>query len=182
MKKLCVIFLAVVGLSACSSLPTELVTDSKQPVTNYQQWVNTNPSQTVDVRLGGVISKVTNLQDKTRIEIVNLPIDAAGKPDISQEPQGRFVAYLDGFVEPMTFSQGRLITVAGKSMPPETDKVGDYNYTFPVMNATGQHLWTIEKTTYIENDFMMGGCFRGAWRCGGFGYGPTRAEVIQQVK
>lgn len=181
MKRYCWLFLMLIGLSACSSLPPELETTSTQPISDYQQWINTDPNKVVDVRLGGVIAKVTNLKDKTRIEIVNLPISSTGKPSLEQDPEGRFVAYVDGFLDPMAYKNGRLITVAGKSAAPEQGKVGDYSYTFPVLNATGQRLWTIEKTTYIENnDLWMGGCFRSSIFCQG--YGPSRARVIQQVK
>ncbi|WP_105902444.1 Slp family lipoprotein [Vibrio gangliei] len=181
MKKLSVFLFVLIDIAGCSSLPTELETQSQQPITDYQQWVNSDPDQTADVRLGGVITKVTNLQDKTRLEIVNLPISSAGKPSLEADPKGRFVAYVDGFLDPVTYAKGRLITVAGKSMPPETGKVGDYTYTFPVMQASGQRLWQIEKTTYIDNnDFWIGGCWRGSIFCSS--YGPTRARVVEQVK
>ncbi len=184
MKRILILIGCLFWLTACSSLPDDLVSEdhNAEVMDNYQQWVNTSPDSVLDVRMGGVISKVTNLKDKSRIEIVNLPISSSGRPDITQEPQGRFIAYVKGFIEPMTYTKGRLITVVGKGLQPETDKVGEYDYTFPVMEAYGQHLWTIETTTYVENDAMMGGCFRGGFRCGAYGYGPSRTQVIQQVK
>lgn len=181
MKKLCVILFILVGLTACASLPPELATQSEQPITDYQQWLNSDPAQAQEVRLGGVITKVTNLKDKTRLEIVNLPISKAGRPSLDADPKGRFVAYVDGFLDPVAYANGRLITVAGQSMPPEQGKVGEYAYTFPVMKATGQRLWQIEKTTYIENnDFWAGDCWRGSLFC--HGYGPSRARVVEELK
>lgn len=181
MKKLCLILVILVGLSACASLPPELATQSQQPITDYQQWVNSDPKQSHEVRLGGVIAKVTNLKDRTRLEIVNLPISSTGKPSLDDDPKGRFVAYVDGFLDPIAYANGRLITVAGSSLEPEVGKVGDYDYTFPVVQVTGQRLWQIEKTTYIENnDFWVGGCWSRSLFC--HGYGPTRARVVEEVK
>lgn len=57
----------------CSSLPTELEASSEPVITDYQEWVNQLP-EAKDVRLGGVIAKVTNLKDKSRVEVVNMPI------------------------------------------------------------------------------------------------------------
>ncbi|MGV3002405.1 Slp family lipoprotein [Vibrio sp. E150_018] len=181
MKKYGLLFLILIGLSACSSLPPELEATSEQPITDYQQWVNSNPDKSVEVRLGGIITKVTNLSDQTRIEIVNLPISSNGKPSLESDPKGRFVAYVDGFLEPVNYKPGRLITVVGQSTEPEKGKVGEYSYTFPTLKANGQRLWTIEKSTYIENDdWWMRGCLRGSTFC--HNYGPTRARVIQEVK
>ncbi len=83
-----------------------------------------------DVRLGGIIAKVDNFKDKTRLEIVNLPISKSGKPDIDEEPTGRFVAYFDGYLEPVAFSEGRLVTVVGKGAGEEEGKIGEHGYIF----------------------------------------------------
>ncbi|OEF24048.1 Slp family lipoprotein [Vibrio rumoiensis] len=197
MKRLLLIALTFLGLTACSTLPEELnahTTDA--PITNYQQWesVSSDPTKAApekDVRLGGIITQITNQKEKTRIEIANLPISSTGKPDINQKPEGRFVAYVDGFLDPVNYAKGRLITVVGKTLPPEKGKVGDYEYTFPVMNSYGQRLWVIQENTYISRDYYWrGGCGRGAYRCRGYGYGygaypvyaPVRVDTVKEVK
>ncbi len=85
-------FTAVILLSACTSLPTELSASSEETViSDYNTWVDPSTSQDSEVRLGGVIASITNLKDKTRIEVVNVPIDSVGRPSVKVEPQGRFV-------------------------------------------------------------------------------------------
>ncbi len=88
-----------------------------------------------DVRLGGIIAKVDNFKDKTRLEIVNLPISKSGKPDIDEEPTGRFIAYFDGYLEPVAFSEGRLLTVVGKGAGEEEGKIGEHEYVFPIIKG-----------------------------------------------
>ncbi|MGT0150216.1 Slp family lipoprotein [Vibrio metschnikovii] len=82
-------------------------------ITDYHQWL-AQPSDTVnEVRLGGVIAQVTNLVDRTRIEVVNLPIDKAGKPLLTDEPQGRFIGYIDGLSTRLLMVKVRLVTFIG---------------------------------------------------------------------
>ncbi|MFV0575636.1 MAG: Slp family lipoprotein [Vibrio sp.] len=186
MKKYCLILMMLLGVSACATLPPEL--ETTQPlITDYQQWstqlANSKQSDlktSSDVRMGGVISKLTNLEDSTRLEIVNLPISSTGRPALDVEPEGRFVAYIKGFLDPVAYKEGRLITVQGKSKPTEKGKVGQYDYQFPVIEASAHHLWQIKTTTYIDDPFW-GDCYRGSIFCDGY-YGPARATVIQELK
>lgn len=164
----------------CSSLPEELNANSEQVVTDYQEWVNTVPDAG-DVRLGGVIAKVTNLQDKTRVEVVNLPISSSGKPDIDAEPKGRFVGYIDGYVEPLSFAEGRLVTLVGTSSGTEDGTVGDYPYTFPVMNVYNQRLWQITERVVI-NDFAPTYYSCRSLHCRSFQTMPKSGRVIQDVE
>lgn len=72
--------------------------------------------------MGGVVANISNQKDRTRVELVNLPIDSAGRPNIHQEPQGRFVAYVPGFLDPITYGEGRLLTLYGTTAPSEQAK------------------------------------------------------------
>ncbi len=142
--KFLILFFVIGSLFGCATMPAELSTNNPQVIINYQNWV---PETQVgsEVRLGGVIADVKNQQSKTRIEIVNLPLTSSGKPDISRDPKGRYIVYLQGFVDPVTLSKGRLISVIGKSKAPEMSMVGEYQGQFPVMEASGFHLWRVEE-------------------------------------
>ena len=83
MQRLLLITLTILTLTACSTLPEELNTRTADaPITDYQQWKNTPLVSKKEVRLGGVITKITNQKDKTRIEIANIPISSIGKPEL----------------------------------------------------------------------------------------------------
>ncbi|ELE1961537.1 Slp family lipoprotein [Vibrio vulnificus] len=173
--------IALLGLAACSSLPQELTAQNQDVLTDYQIFAESQGMVTQDVRLGGVIAKVDNLKDKTRIEIVNLPIDKNGKPDISQEPNGRFVAYLDGYLEPVAFSQGRLITVVGTAAGEDQGKIGEYDYVFPVVKSYGYRLWTIEERVRVyDTSSYLYPCY--SITCRQMRDFPRDGKIIQDVK
>tara|TARA_Y100001956_G_scaffold79903_1_gene94107 strand:+ start:1899 stop:2453 length:555 start_codon:yes stop_codon:yes gene_type:complete len=175
-----IIFGSAILLSACSTLPDNLKSEDPLLVTNYATWLSAQQSQP-QVRLGGVIAKVTNLKDKTRVEVVNLPINSNGKPDISQEPQGRFIGYIDGFVEPVSFAEGRLITLLGEGREGEKGSVGEHEYTYPVMQVEGFHLWRIEERVRTQEvDSYLYPC-RSLY-CRDIRYGTRQGKVIQEVK
>ncbi len=50
-----------------------------------------------EVRLGGIIAAIDNEKQRTRIEVVSLPLTSDGRPKLDAKPQGRFVGYADGF-------------------------------------------------------------------------------------
>lgn len=178
--KLLFILSGATMLSACSSLPETLKSDNPQVITDYAQW-QSQVDASNEVRLGGLVANVTNLEDKTRVEVVNLPIDSSGKPDITQEPQGRFVAYIQGFADPVTLSTGRLISLLGNAQASEQGKVGDYLYDFPVMQVKGYHLWRIEERVIIHDfDSYLYPC-HGLY-CRESRYGPRQGTVIQEVR
>lgn len=180
MYKLPLVLFATLLLVACSHLPQSLQSSAENVLTNYSAWGEDTPNA-APVRLGGVIAKVTNLKDKTRVEVVNLPIGSNGKPDINEEPSGRFVAYVDGFADPVTLSEGRLITLLGVTMGEESGQVGEYNYTFPVMKSSGYHLWRIEERVIVrEFDSYLYPC-RGL-HCRTLQPTTKQGTVIQQVK
>ncbi|MGF1908225.1 Slp family lipoprotein [Vibrio kasasachensis] len=177
-RAICV--LALFALTACTSIPEQLASDNPNIVTDYLVWQQQldNP---VDVRMGGVIANVKNLEDRTRIEVVNLPINSVGKPDINQEPNGRFVAYINGFQDPVAFSEGRLITLLGQSTGSEVSPVGEYEYDFPVMAVKGFRLWRIEERVIInETGSYLYPC-RGIY-CRDIHYSTRQGRVIQDVK
>ncbi|WP_319536487.1 Slp family lipoprotein [uncultured Vibrio sp.] len=176
------ILFAVVGLSACSSLPEELNATTEQVLTDYKTFAESEGVASQDVRLGGIIAKVDNLKDKTRVEIVNLPISESGKPDISQDPEGRFAVYFDGYVEPVAFSQGRLVTVVGKSAGEEAGKIGEHEYIFPLIKGQGYRLWTIEERvrTY-DTPLFLYPCYSINCRMERHDF-PQDGRIIKQVK
>jgi outer membrane lipoprotein len=177
------LFLCILFLAGCSSLPKELTSSQTNTLIEYNAFVTAAQNdENVEVRLGGVIARIDNLKDTTRIEIVNLPISSSGKPDLSQEPTGRFVVYLDGFIDPITYSVGRLVTVLGQSTGIEEANVGEFLYPFPVINGSALHLWQIQEYV-MSNDIDMSYMPCTGARC--FhqrSIESRRGKVVQEVK
>lgn len=102
------------------------------------------PDQYADrhVIWGGRIVKVTNRSDRTEIELLAYPLDGAQRPQSDDDPEGRFIAVVPGYLEPLNYPQGRLVTVSGHVKDARMGKVGGAGYTFPVVATSAHHLWT----------------------------------------
>ncbi len=168
-------------LTACSTLPENLASTDPDIVTDYQIWLSKGTEQPYSLRLGGVVASVTNLDDRTRVEMVNLPISSDGKPNLNVEPSGRFVAYVHGYIEPMSFAEGRLVTFLGNNMGTEKGQVGDFEKTYPVMDVSAFRLWRIQERVAID---QMGSYM---YPCNGINCRyhhsiSTQGRIIQEVK
>ena len=91
---------------------------------------------------GGTILDTRNLKDSTRIEVLAYPLDSSQRPVLGSKPLGRFIIQQQGYLEPATFSQGRLLSVIGSVGESQSGKVGDSAYIYPVINAEKLHLWS----------------------------------------
>lgn len=129
-------------LAGCASVPESIQVDENMPLVTYQQAAS-NPDGNVDkaVRWGGVVALVENLAESTMIEMVHYDLRSYGRPLLSNQSVGRFRVYVDGFLDPMVFEQGRLVTFAGKFNGVEEGTVGEHNYVFPSIKSSGYHLW-----------------------------------------
>ncbi|WP_261815665.1 Slp family lipoprotein [Vibrio gallicus] len=180
MAKALVLFISLF-VAGCASLPEPIDSQDINITTDYQGWINTAPQEVTSVRLGGVIAKVSNEANRTRLEIVNLPISNNGKPNLNIEPEGRFVAYIDGFVDPVTYAKGRLVTVLGEASGYEQGMVGKFEYRFPVLKVSGYHLWKIKETVIIDDSPSSMFPCRSLY-CREVRIGPSTGQVIQQVE
>ena len=69
--------------------------------------------QCKSIRLGGKVLTAQALPNKTKIEVLSYPVySTSAKPMIDEQPNGRFITYLDGFVEPESLKD-QFITIGG---------------------------------------------------------------------
>ncbi|MEL6113691.1 Slp family lipoprotein [Photobacterium sp. SP02] len=181
MKK-SILALALMVLNGCSQLPDSLQTSTETPVTDLTLVIEDPQGvQGKEVRLGGVIASVVNEASRTRLEIASLPIDKSGKPERNASPQGRFIAYVDGFADPIEYAQGKLVTVAGQLRGSEAGKIGDFDYTYPVVFAKGQQIWQIKEQIRVDDVSAYYRCL--GIRCQYIHYGlrPDNLDVQYRV-
>lgn len=91
--------------------------------------------------LGGDIITTQNLTDGTRVEILQKPLDGAGRPYDTDQSEGRFMAQCDTYLDPAIYAPGRQLTVAGRVLGAYTDKIGDTAYVYPLLTCLEIHLW-----------------------------------------
>ena len=95
-----------------------------------------------DVRWGGKIAGVENHATETWVEVVQEPLNHFGRPIESDSSEGRFIARIDGFLDPRVYTKNRLITVAGTLEKTVQRPIGEYQYTYPLMHAVVYYMWS----------------------------------------
>jgi outer membrane lipoprotein len=102
-----------------------------------------NPSELRDktVMLGGVIVESVNKTDGTYIEVIQKPLDSRGHPEETDLSMGRFIVFSGEFLDPLIYSKGRELTVAGELVGGKKGIVGGQEYTYPLIRSREMHLF-----------------------------------------
>ena len=90
---------------------------------------------------GGSILSTRNLETTTQIEVLAYPLNASHKPMLDSTPLGRFIIEHKGYLEPATYKKGLSISVLGEVSKVQKGKVGESDYTYPVLSARKIYLW-----------------------------------------
>lgn len=93
------------------------------------------------VRWGGTIIAVDNDADESRLEIIARPLRRDGRPQEVDTSAGRFMAVVDGFLDPAIFIEGRDITVYGLLEGERVGRIGERDYAYPLVRAVEYQLW-----------------------------------------
>ncbi|MDF3124339.1 Slp family lipoprotein [Rheinheimera sp. 1928-s] len=139
-KKFAVIALSLMILAGCASYPEQVRIADNVALTSYENAAQQN----IDfgtARWSGVIAEVSNKANQTRLEVVYFPSGTNGRPHVSDQTKGRFVAYIKGFLDPMVYQPGKSVTVLGELTRSEIGKVDEYEYRYPVIKDATVYLW-----------------------------------------
>ena len=93
------------------------------------------------VRWGGEILEVENLENETRFTVLATPLTSGGEPKTTDNSGGRFIANVPVFLDPKIYATGRQLTVSGSVVRFEDRKVGEFAYRYPVVQADSYYLW-----------------------------------------
>ena len=132
------LLLLAVPLVACMRPPQQLA-GKFDPITIPE--AQATPREGVAVRWGGTLVGTHPEKDQTCFEIAAFQLDGQARPRRSDSSPGRFVACAPGFFDPAVYQPGREITVVGALHGNTAGRVGDYDYTFPRIDAATVHLW-----------------------------------------
>lgn len=136
--------LAVSLIGGCASAPPEIreappfnpeVAEVRQDPDRFQGQV---------ARWGGLILETENRAEVTAITVLALPLSKGGKPEIGDTSPGRFIALVPRFLEPTLYKKDRKLTVKGAVTGTETRQVGEFPYTYPVIQVAHDYLWPVE--------------------------------------
>ena len=117
MKSIPILFSSLLVLAGCASYPEQVRVADEAALVSFPATMKAGLTQG-PARWSGVIAKVQNNSQNTRLEIVYFPSGSHGRPLVEKDTEGRFVAYAKGFLDPLpvllvlpTAGLGRLLRV-----------------------------------------------------------------------
>ena len=178
---------AIGTLAACATVPQPLQgTFTEITSVGAQQ----GGGGEVQVRWGGQIIETRPGPNETCFFVLQRPLDDQARPKAASssnsDTQGRFVACRAGFYDPEVFARDRDITVTGVLHGTMQEKVGEYNYAYPRVDANVVYLWPERVMVNYGPGWYdpFWGPYWGPWGpygWGGYGYWggyyPTRVIV-----
>lgn len=135
------LLLLVLGFTGCATVPEPLRNAPEQSPSIDAVRADPQAHRGERVRWGGTIAGVENRAERTLIEVVGRPLNPGGRPDKDGTTPGRFLARVEGFLDPAVYKEGRLLTVVGRLDDATVRPVGDYPYRYPVVATDGYYLW-----------------------------------------
>ncbi len=164
--------IAVFFLSGCASHIPQNISQAPTPNLAISEVITqTDTHKGQPVRWGGIILAVTNHVNDTEIEILAKKLDSSGKPFYDNITQGRFLARVDGFVDPATiYPRGRMMTIYGLVDSVLTRAIGEKPYVYPVIKVQTFYLWSYE-SEYDYPDYYNCGPFSPTAVAGIYPYG-----------
>jgi outer membrane lipoprotein len=141
-RRLGVIGLLYGLLAACASkVPMDL--RQQIPDAPQQGQVQSEPGRYIgqEIRWGGEILGLRNGLDSTELEIFSRALFNDGEPRTDGGDGVRFIARVQGFLDPAEYRPGKRIAVRGRLDQAVTRPVGEFPYLYPVVNVEVFHLW-----------------------------------------
>lgn len=136
------LFVALLLLTGCATGPKFDTINVNPSLTPAQAVTKFNSARNSRVIWGGIIISATNLEGKTRFEVLSYPLSRSQRPNTDAAPQGRFLATKDGYVETLDYSPGKRITVTGTLTETREGRIGESLYIYPVVQTESLYLWT----------------------------------------
>ncbi len=146
-------------LAACASPVPQMIREAPPVgVSLAETRARGDAARGTRVRWGGTVAGLENRATETWIEIVERALAADGQPRTDDQTGGRFLARVEGFLDPAIHATGRSITVAGTVEGFLTRAIGAYPYTYTVIKAEGFYLWPLpERETFYREPYWPHG-------------------------
>jgi outer membrane lipoprotein len=108
------------------------------------------------VILGGYILSTTNLSEETHLTVLQAPLVFRDEPKSKDYSEGRFIVVHKHFLDPEIYSKHRKITVAGKIVEYNKQKVDDYPNPYLKIESREIYLWPESEQEYISPYYDYG--------------------------
>ncbi len=152
-----VMYLVILVLSGCASQVPILIKLPPNPDPEFHQVKNNiDTFRNQYVRWGGRIISVENKEDLTWIEILASPLNRYGRPGSYTDYEGRFIARVDGFLDPEHYSKDRKLTIFGTIESEFVKRIDDHPYSYPLVSAKEHYLWPEYRTVRYHYPYYHG--------------------------
>ncbi len=116
------------------------------------------------VVLGGSVISARRLTDRTRIVVLQLPLDESLEPGtILSRSEGRFLAFHQDFLDPAVLPAGTRITLVGEVIGSSTAPLDDTTYTYPTLTVRKMTIWPYMLPGYKFVPYPYLGAYRGPY-------------------
>jgi outer membrane lipoprotein len=124
------------------------------------------------VVLGGEVLSAKRGTDNTRIEVLQIPLNASHEPVQDRtSSQGRFLALQEQFLDPATVPVGSLVTVVGEVTGTTTMPIDEVQYVYPTLRIRHVQVWENLPGRAYGRPPVSIGIGGGVGTGGGFGRG-----------
>lgn len=147
MNPLLMIIIGLMAITSCAPFPHAIMKEADRKLSIGQVQENPDLYKGKTILWGGVIVTTENRPEETRIVIMQTALDIETRPENLDRSEGRFILKHNGFLDPVIYAQGRLITVAGKVAGKEDLLIGEVRYAYPII-VTGQFVLWEKPTSY----------------------------------
>lgn len=137
MGRLCLTLLA----AGCASIPPQIKVPPLEDLSISSVQKNAESHRGESVRWGGSIVEIENKENHTLVIVVARELGSSGRPQGSDFSPGRFIARVEGFLDPDVYKVDREATIYGVIEGQLTRKIGEKSYEYPVVKAETLYLW-----------------------------------------
>ncbi|MGE3536844.1 MAG: Slp family lipoprotein [Candidatus Tectimicrobiota bacterium] len=91
--------------------------------------------------LGGEIVRPTSMPGLTFLEVVQKPLDDDDRPLVTGPSEGRFMVRCERYLDPLVYTAGRTITLAGRVLGTHVEKIGATDVPYPLLSCVEIYAW-----------------------------------------
>ncbi len=126
---------------SCAPFPKEVMQEVKRDIPFSEALKAPDAFRGESVVWGGVIIETIARPDDTLVIVRQAELDFQKQPKDLDISLGRFIIRYKGFLDPAIYSKDREVTVVGRIAGREERPIGDYRYSYPVIDSQDLRLW-----------------------------------------
>jgi outer membrane lipoprotein len=156
-----IILSSILILSGCASvIPDEMKRQARKDLIFEAILSDPERFKGEKVIVGGIIVDTVVKRNHIVIEVLQKPLGFRDRPKNTDISGGRFLVQLEGYKDPEIYHKGREITVFGEIMGRRVQKMGEMDYSYPLIKGEEVYLWRRDEFIIPRLHFGLG-IYRG---------------------